>query len=180
MSSVLTLPAKYPTAKDFFISLKTSTNLSELQTLFQVKVWNILYLASHTNPDLSQATTQLSRRSNKATTDSLLRYLASTSHLGITFCTHGHSSNLHDYVDFSYDSYADSKSYTGIFLHLQVNILVLFLAYLRNRRSRQILLLSRNLLRLILRVRRFFGHRIFTLSYNFFLPFRLYYMKITC
>ena len=55
------------------------------QTLFQEKVGSILYLASQTHPDLFYSTTQLSRRSNKATTrgmaaaDGLLRYIASTS-----------------------------------------------------------------------------------------------------
>jgi hypothetical protein len=70
------------------------------------------------------ATTQLSRRSNKATAkdmaavDRLLRYIASTADLGLTFCTHGNSAALYAYVDASYDCYSDSKSHTGISLHL--------------------------------------------------------------
>ena len=52
-------------------SLKTSSNLPlfspTLQTLVQVKKGNILYLASQTRSDFLYFTTQLSRRSNKAT-----------------------------------------------------------------------------------------------------------------
>ena len=64
------------------------------QTLFQGKVGSVLYLASQTRPDLLYSTTQLSRRSNKTTgrdmaaVDRLLRYIASTPLLGITFCAH--------------------------------------------------------------------------------------------
>jgi hypothetical protein len=96
----------------------------DLQTLFQEKVGNILYLASQSRPDLLYSTTQLSRRSNKATSrdmaavDRLLRFIASTPTLGITFCTHGKSASLHAYVDASYDCYSDSKSHTGVSLHL--------------------------------------------------------------
>ena len=95
-----------------------------LQTRFQEKVGNILYLASHSRPDLIYSITQLSRRSNKTTTkdmaavDKLLRYIASTLDLGLTFCTHDDSFALFAYVDSSYDCYADIKSHNGISLHL--------------------------------------------------------------
>jgi hypothetical protein len=120
--------AKYPMSEDFLTSFKASSDLPllspALQTLFQEKVGNILYLASHSRPDLIYSTTQLSRRSNKATTkdmaaaDRLLRYIASTSSLGLTFCSHGDTSSLFAYVDSSYDCYSDSKSHSGISLHL--------------------------------------------------------------
>ena len=94
--SVPSSTAQHPMAEDFLTSLKTTSELSPLpqplQTLFQEKVGNILYLASHSRPDLIYSTTQLSRRSNKATTkdmaavDRLLRYIASASDLGLTFC----------------------------------------------------------------------------------------------
>ena len=92
--------------------------------MFQEKIGNILYLASYSRPDLIYSTTQLSRRSNKATTkdmaaaDRLLRYIASTSELGLTFCSHNASSSLFAYVDSSYDCYSDSKSHSDISLHL--------------------------------------------------------------
>ena len=83
----------------------------ELQTLFQEKAGSILYLASQTRPDLLYSTTQLSRRSNKTTSrdmaaaDRLLRYLASTLSLGITFCSYNLNKSfcLFAYVDASYN-----------------------------------------------------------------------------
>ena len=126
--SVPSSTAKYPMAEDFLTSSKTASDLPilslPLQTLFQEKIGNSLYMASHTRPDLLYATTQLSRRSNKANSkdmsaaDRLLRYIASTSDLGLTFSTHGHSSSLFTYVDSSYDCYSDSKSHSGVSLHL--------------------------------------------------------------
>ena len=128
--SIPTSTAKYPMAEDFLTSLRcadpsaTPLLAPELQTLFQEKVGNILYLSSQTRPDILYATTQLSRRSNKTTArdmaaaDRLLRYIASTADMGLTFCTHGESANIYAYVDASYDCYSDSKSHTGISLHL--------------------------------------------------------------
>ena len=95
-----------------------------LLTLFQEKVGSILYLASQTLPDLMYSVTQLSRRSNKTTArdmasvDRLLRYIASTASLGITFCAHNLQIQHHAFVDASYNCYTDSKSHTGISLHL--------------------------------------------------------------
>ena len=65
---------------------------------------SILCLASQSRPDLIYSTTRLSRRSNwttardMAAADRLLRYIASTASLGIT--------------------YSDSKSHTGVSLHM--------------------------------------------------------------
>ena len=50
--------------------------------------------------------------------DRLLRYIASTSDLGLTFCSHNDPSSLFAYVDSSYDCYSYSKSHSGISLHL--------------------------------------------------------------
>ena len=96
--SVPSSSAKYPMAEDFLTNMPVSspsTLLSaDLQTLFQEKVGSILYLALQTRPDLLYSTTQLSRRSNKCTlrdmaaADRLLRYIASTTSLGITFCSY--------------------------------------------------------------------------------------------
>ena len=69
--SIPSSTAKYPMSEDFLTSSKTVSDLPllplPLQTLFQEKIGNILYLASHTRPDLLYATAQLSRKSNKAT-----------------------------------------------------------------------------------------------------------------
>jgi hypothetical protein len=60
-------------AEDFLTSLRhidpnsSILLLPDVQTLFQEKIGNILYLASQSRPDLIYATTQLLRRSNKAT-----------------------------------------------------------------------------------------------------------------
>ena len=119
--------AKYPMAEDFLTSLETFSDIliisPSLQILYQEKVGNILYLASHSRPDLMYST-QLSRRSNKAThkdmaaADRLLRYIASTADLALTFCSHNDPSSLFAYVNSSYDCYSDSKSHSGISLHL--------------------------------------------------------------
>lgn len=126
--SVPTSAAKFPMSEDFLTNMPVSLSTSLLppaeQTLFQEKVGSILYLASQTRPDLLYSTTQLSRRSNKCTlrdmaaADRLLRYIASTPSLGITFCTRGLSFRLFAYVDASYNCYTDSKSHTGVSLHL--------------------------------------------------------------
>ena len=126
--SVPSSSAKYPMAEDFLTNMPISNPsdllFADLQTLFQEKVGSILYLASQTRPDLLYATTQLSRRSNKCTTrdmaaaDRLLRYIASTSSLGITFCSYNQPFKIFAYVDASYNCYSDSKSHYGISLHL--------------------------------------------------------------
>ena len=53
-----------------------------------------------------------------AAADRLLRYIASASQLGLTFCSHNSPSSLFAYVDSSYDCYTDSKSHSGVSLHL--------------------------------------------------------------
>jgi hypothetical protein len=126
--SAPTSSAKYPMSEDFLTNMPTNdpTNLlsADLQTLFQEKVGSILYLASQTRPDLLYSTTQLSRRSNKCTlrdmaaADRLLRYIASTSSLGITFCSYNQAFRIFAYVDASYNCYTDSKSHSGVSLHL--------------------------------------------------------------
>ena len=64
MYSIPSSTAKYPMAEDFLTSLKASSDLPllspQLQTLFQENIGNILYLASHSRPDLIYSTTQLS------------------------------------------------------------------------------------------------------------------------
>ena len=49
----------------------------------------------------------------------ILKYVASTPHLGLTFCTYGDPLGLHVVCDVSYNCYPTrSKSYAGISLHL--------------------------------------------------------------
>ena len=54
-----------------------------------------------------------------AASDRLLMYIASTAELGLTFGSHNSFSTLFAYVDSSYDCYSDSKSHSGISLHLR-------------------------------------------------------------
>ena len=172
--SVTPTTARYPMSEDYLTSMRSSLAADpptilplDLQTLFQEKVGNILYLASQSRPDLLYSTTQLSRRSNKATlrdmaaADRLLRFIASTESLGLTFCTHGGSANLHAYVDASYDSYTDSKSHTGVSLHLgRSSGSFLTLSFLSKPLPR-ILLQSLNLLLPTLLARRFYGLKMY-------------------
>jgi hypothetical protein len=94
------------------------------QKLFQEKVGSMLYLASQTRPDLLYSITQLSRRSNKCTArdmkaaDRLLSYIAITKELGLHLGSSSLNWELHAFVDASYNCYTDSKSHTGISLHL--------------------------------------------------------------
>jgi hypothetical protein len=118
----------YPMAEDFLTMLPSDDSNPILspndQTLFQEKVGSILYLASQSRPDLLYAITQLSRRSNKCTTrdmkavDRLLNYTFATEMLGLTLGSATLDWTLHAFVDASYNCYADSKSHSGISLHL--------------------------------------------------------------
>ena len=53
-----------------------------------------------------------------AAADRLLRYIASTPSLGITFNSYNKPFHIFAFVDASYNCYLDSKSHTGISLHL--------------------------------------------------------------
>jgi hypothetical protein len=118
----------YPMSEDFLTSMpihSTDELLSPFhQKLFQEKVGSILYLASQSRPDLLYATTQLSRRSNKCTArdmkaaDRVLNYISITRALGLTLGSNSLDWKLHALVDASYNCYSDSKSHTGISLHL--------------------------------------------------------------
>jgi hypothetical protein len=107
------------------------------QTRFQENVCNILYLASQSRPDLSYAITQLSLRSNKCTfrdmkaVNRLLNYIFLTRDLGLTLGSTSGDWELHAFVDASYDCYPDSKSHSGISLHLGLDSEA-FLCYQRN------------------------------------------------
>ena len=117
-----------PMQEDFLTSMpdfdSKSLLLPKLQTLFQEKVGSVLYLASQSRPDILYPVTQLSRRSNKATSrdmkaaDRLLAYIATTRSLGLTLGSKSGDFTLHAYVDASYNCYPDSKSHTGVSLHL--------------------------------------------------------------
>ena len=70
---------------------------------------------SQTRLDLHFSVTQLSRRSSKAKTkdmiacDLVLKYVASTPSLGLTFCTYGDPLDLHVMCDVSYNCYLKSS-----------------------------------------------------------------------
>ena len=53
-----------------------------------------------------------------AAADRLLRYIASTASLGIIFCSYNQAFRIFAYVDASYNCYTDSKSHSGVSLHL--------------------------------------------------------------
>jgi hypothetical protein len=53
-----------------------------------------------------------------AAVDRLLIYIASTAALGLTFCAHDRPFEIFAYVDASYNCYLDSKSHTGVSLHM--------------------------------------------------------------
>ena len=67
---------------------------------------------------------QLSRRSKAPTRRDfraarrVLFYLEQTKLEGLTFCTHGLPFEMYVTADASYNCYADSKSHTGISIHL--------------------------------------------------------------
>ena len=127
--SVPTSSAKYPMSEDYLTGMSSHSDdilLTPLfQTLFQEKVGSILYLTSKSRLDLLYSTTQLSRRSNRTTArdmaaaDRPLRYIASTASLGITFSSYKQPFQIYAYIDASYNCHSDSKSHTGVSLHLR-------------------------------------------------------------
>jgi hypothetical protein len=93
-------------------------------TLYQEVVGCLQYLADQTRPDLKYPVNQLSRRSKAPTRRDfraarrVLFYLEQTKLEGLTFCTHGLPFEMYVTADASYNCYADSKSHTGISIHL--------------------------------------------------------------
>ena len=93
-------------------------------TLYQEVVGCLQYLADQTRPDLKYPVNQLSRRSKAPTRRDfraarrVLFYLEQTKLEGLTFCTHGFPFEMYVTADASYNCYADSKSHTGISIHL--------------------------------------------------------------
>jgi hypothetical protein len=90
-------------------------------------VGNIFYLASQSRPDLQYSVTQLSRHSNKCTTqdmkavDRLLNYIFVIRDLGFTLGSNSLDWELHPFVDASYDCFPYSESHSGISLHLGID-----------------------------------------------------------
>jgi hypothetical protein len=92
-------------------------------TLYQAKVGALLYVATHTRPDILYAINIASRHSKSPSTadmaavDRIIHYLMGTSHLGL----HLHSDEgivLSATVDASYACHADRKSHSGFTLHI--------------------------------------------------------------
>ena len=65
-----------------------------------------------------------------AAADRLLGCIASTSELGLTFCTHGDAASLFSYVDSSYDCYSDTT-----FLYILADILAHSYFFPRNKQK---------------------------------------------
>jgi len=95
-----------------------------LINLFQQMVGCPQYLVSQTRPDLKFSVNQLSRRTKSPTSlDSkairrLLFYVHPTKHWGLTFCSYGQPFELFVTADSSFNCYSDSKSHTGVTIHL--------------------------------------------------------------
>jgi hypothetical protein len=95
-----------------------------LINLFQQMVGCLQHLVSQTRPDLKFSVNQLSRRAKSPTSRDykavrrLLFYVHQTKHLGLTFCSHGQPFELFVTADSSFNCYSDSKSHTGVTVHL--------------------------------------------------------------
>jgi hypothetical protein len=82
------------------------------------------HLVSQTRPDLKFSVNQLSRRAKCPTSRDckalrrLLFYADQTKHLGLTFCSYGQPFELFVTADSSFNCYSDSKSHTGVTVHL--------------------------------------------------------------
>jgi hypothetical protein len=121
-------PPRYPMHTDYLSTQSSDSSPvlpEDLQKVFQQKVGCLMYLMTQTRMDLHFSVTQLSRRASAATTkdmiacDRILKYVATTQSLGLTFCTYGEPLDLHVMCDVSYNCYPESnKSYTGVSLHL--------------------------------------------------------------
>jgi hypothetical protein len=95
-----------------------------LINLFQQMVGCLQHLVSQTRPDLKFSVNQLSRRAKCPTSRDykavrrLLFYVDQTKHMGLTFCSHGQPFELFVTADSSFNCYSDSKSHTGVTVHL--------------------------------------------------------------
>jgi len=90
---------------------------------YQSKVGSLLHLANITRNDLLYGVQLASRSSKSPTTDNMkmvdrmLQYVAGTKELGIKLHS-GEGVQLYATVDSSYGTHSDSKSHTGITLHI--------------------------------------------------------------
>ena len=95
-----------------------------LINLFQEMVVCLQHLASQTRPAIKVSVNQLSRRAKCPTSRDykavcrLLFYVDQTKHMGLTFCPHGQPFELFVTADSSFNCYSDSKSHTGVTVHL--------------------------------------------------------------
>ena len=92
-------------------------------TKYQSKVGSLLHLAKITRNDILYAVSAASRMAKAPTTrsmkmvDRILQYVAGTRNLGIRLHS-GEGIQLYATVDSSYASHTDSKSHTGVTLHI--------------------------------------------------------------
>jgi len=117
-------PTSYPLTPMVESSqLPSDSLLPDDISLYQAKVGALLYVATHTRPDILYAINMASRNSKHPSTndmaavDRIIHYLMGTSHLGL----HLHSTEgivLSATVDASYASHLDRKSHSGFTLHI--------------------------------------------------------------
>jgi len=92
-------------------------------SLYQSKVGALLYVATHTRPDILFAINHASRQAKAPTVNDMdavnriIFYLVGTSHLGLRLCSTD-GITLSATVDASYASHPDQKSHSGFTLHI--------------------------------------------------------------
>ena len=117
-----TVPISIPHNIDSLISASPVLSSSR-RTLYQARVGSLLYLATHTRPDILYATTYLARHSQSPTEyhfsliTKLLEYVATTKDIGLRFHS-GEGIVLYASSDASYACHPDHKSHSGITLHI--------------------------------------------------------------
>jgi len=116
------IPISIPS--DFDSLIATSPALSTIGiTMYQARVGSLLYLATHTRPDILYATTFLARYTKSPTeyhlslVNRLLEYVVSSKDLGLRFHS-GEGIVLYASSDASYACHPDRKSHSGITLHI--------------------------------------------------------------
>jgi len=116
------IPISISSDVDSLIAASPSLSSSGI-TMYQARVGSLLYLATHTRPDILYATTFLARYTKSPTeyhfslVNTLLEYVVSTKDLGLRFHS-GEGIVLYASSDASYACHPDRKSHSGITLHI--------------------------------------------------------------
>jgi len=116
------IPISIPTDFDSLVASSPILSSSRI-THYQARIGSLLYLATHTRPDILYATTFLARHSQSPTerhlslVNKLLEYVVHTKDIGLRFHS-GEGIVLYASSDASYACHPDRKSHTGITLHI--------------------------------------------------------------